>query len=102
MPRKRPRYGIHKVLDELEKLCKRRLTESWQSLESKEKLALRNSMRLVIREHLLGQEWWEALSKDVIAAEGIHVESAVYQFIKKRWFYGDARKMLMMLQDRAE
>ncbi len=100
---KRPRYGMTKVLDEIEVLlregCHGQFYDAWMRLTPYGKHEFRNELRLIIRRTLLGQKWWSALSKDVITEKGINTKSHVYRYIKTQLFHGDARKMFMMLTD---
>ena len=107
---RRPRYGIEKVLDDIEHIFlnswhfRGRMYLLWLGLSIEDRHSIRLEIRRCIRNELLGREWWEAISKDIIKVEGesvyVDTTSNIYKYLAHKVFSPKKfRDMLIMLRD---
>ena len=108
--KKRPKYNIDATLDDIEKVFlnskyfHNRMYMLWVGLKEEDKRGVRNEIKRVIRDNLLGKEWWEAMSKDILKkqGEGVYIDTSteVYKYLSKKVFgVKHIRDMLVMLRD---
>jgi hypothetical protein len=99
-PLKPRMYGLDRCIRELEHyLC---LHTGYASVyfgtPRYSRKRLHYHLRRIIRTHLLGPEFHQAVAHDLLDGT-IRTESPLFQYLKNRWYRGDTRALLGDLRD---
>ncbi|SRR5258708_20379927 len=105
---KKKRYGINKIMYELEGLflnsrhLENRFYQLWLGLSEYRKERFRQEVKQLIRVELLGREFGLAVAKDIIKDGEVDTKSYLYRYLKSRVYEGNLRLMLSDLQSTLE